>query len=425
MEERDLNQELKITKKYYEKVRLELSKIVLNNVTIEEKHTDKINENGEEEHTLEYGVYMEFKGEKVKVAIIDESGKLTPNTEILEDKKYSPEEVEALGDMLNRLGLEQEEVDINKLQQQLKEIEAKTEKEFKQKDLEKEKDEEESIKDEEKEQSEEEDEKDKEDAEKEEIAKKKHIPSKYIFILRPDSQFYKNYPQVPKTTYFYRDNDGKIKAEYIDENGQTKPSEFFNDSTTNLRENVVGLRDDGEPVKEEKPYQVMTTKGLTNTNRNARDIRIAVYIENGYMEFEETRLGTNGKWTGYGLEGKGRDYNSKVVNKMSNTNTNKVNPEDISDRYEEVENTGLADDGVQLEDLSPAKTIERFMEEGYNKEESIEIYNYMIGEEHLSEEIAKERVNNEIVEKIEKDERKVDDNEKTPWDDAWQRRQRR
>lgn len=172
---KDMKQELKETNKYYENVRLELSKIRLENVIIEEKHKQEIDENNKINEVIEYGVYIKFKGENVKIAIIDETGRLMPNTEILNDEKYSPEELNALGDMLRRLGLEQDKVDINKLKDQLKEIEAKTEEEFnkektEKEDEEKEKDEEESIKDEEEEKEPEEDEQEVEDKEKEEIA---------------------------------------------------------------------------------------------------------------------------------------------------------------------------------------------------------------------------------------------------------------
>lgn len=417
-EKREERENENVDIKYYEDCELQLGKNKLK-VSIAEINEKMLSENEETKEIITYDIYMKYKGEDILIANINEDGKLKINKEELE--KIDPE---------NKLGLlelgEDEKPDLS----ELKELDGKTEKELEQEKEDREKENEETSKDDNEEKNEydeeEEELEDKEaEEEKEEIARRKNISSKNIFILRPDSQFYENYPQVPKTTYFYRDNDGKIKAEYIDKNGNTKPSEHFNDSTTNMREKVVGLGDNGEDIKEEEPYQVMTTKGLTNTNRNARDIRIAIYIENGYMEFEETRQGTNGKWTGYGLEGKGRDYNSHTVNELSNTKTNKVEPSDVSDRYDAVENTGLADDGVQLQDLSPIKTIERFMDEGYNKEESIDIYNYMIGEKQLSEEDAKEKVNEEIVEKIEKNEREIEeDNQKTPWGDAWNRRHR-
>ncbi len=439
-EGQDLAQDMKKdaieTEKYYENVNLELSKIRLENVMIEEKHRQEI-ENETEKDIVEYGVYIKFNDEDVKIATIDEEGRLTPNVDILKDEKYSDEDRKKLGDMLNLLGLEKDKVDLSKLQEKLKEIEAKTKEEI-EKDR-KQKDKDDSIKDkddDEKEDDEQEDEKEddennkekSDEEEKEKIAQKKHIATKNIFIIRKDSQFFKNYPQLKdeEGLYFYRDNDGKIKAEYTDKNGQTQPSKFFNDSTTKLQENVVSLGEDGNPVKKEIPYQVMTTKGLTNTNRNARDIRIACHIEQGYLEFEEMRLGTNGEWTGYGIEGRGRDYNSKVVDNLSDTRTNEVKPEDVSNRYEAVEKTALADDGVQIQDLSPRQTIDRFIDEGYNKEEAISIYNYMIGEEHLPEEAAKQKVNEEIIEKSEKENnrnRDVED-EKTPWGDAESRRQR-
>lgn len=42
--------------------------------------------------------------------------------------------------------------------------------------------------------------------------------------------------------------------------------------------------------------------------------------------------------------------------------------------------------------------VEKFMDQGYNKEESIKICNYMIGEEQLKEDEAKTKVNEEIKE---------------------------
>lgn len=438
----DLAQDMKKdaieTEKYYENVNLELSKIRLENVMIEEKYRQEI-EAETEKDIVEYGVYIKFNDEDVKIATIDEEGILIPNVDILKDEKYSDEDRKKLGDMLNLLGLEKDKVDLSKLQEKLKDIEAKTKEEIERDKKQKDKDD--SIKDKENEEKEDEEKEDEEieneennkdksdEKEIERIAQKKHIATKNIFIIRKDSKLLKNYPQLKseKDLYFYRDNDGKIKAEYIDENGQTQPSKFFNESTTKLQENVVSLGQNGEEVKKEKPYQVMTTQGLANTNRNARDVRIACNIEQGYLEFEEIRLGTNGKWTGYGIEGRGREYNSKVIDKLSDTRTNKVRPEDVSDRYEAVENTPLADDNIHVQDLSPRKTIDRFIEEGYNKKEAIKIYNYIIGEKHLTEEAAKEKVNEEIMEKSKKEnDRKNEyaENEKTPWGDAESRRQR-
>ena len=175
-EEKDLAQDMRKEQeeieKYYENVKLELSRIKLENVTIGEKHEQRQNDDGDIEEFISYGVYIDFKGESILIATIDENGKLVPNESILQDEKYNYEDRKKLGDMLNLLGLEQEEVDIDKLQEQLKDIEAKTKEELKQ---EKNLEEEESIKDEGKEEL-----KEKEESDKEKIAKKYNLNTNQI-----------------------------------------------------------------------------------------------------------------------------------------------------------------------------------------------------------------------------------------------------
>ena len=167
----DMRKEQEEIEKYYENVKLELSRIKLENVTIGEKHEQRQNDDGDIEEFISYGVYIDFKGESILIATIDENGKLEPNESILQDEKYNYEDRKKLGDMLNLLGLEQEEVDIDKLQEQLKDIEAKTKEELKQeKNLE-----EESIKDEGKEEL-----KEKEESDKEKIAKKYNLNTNQI-----------------------------------------------------------------------------------------------------------------------------------------------------------------------------------------------------------------------------------------------------
>lgn len=62
----------------------------------------------------------------------------------------------------------------------------------------------------------------------EEIAKQKNIPKNNVLKVRTDSNLYKNHPELKEepNLYFYRDEDGKIKAEYIDEKG-IHPSKYF------------------------------------------------------------------------------------------------------------------------------------------------------------------------------------------------------
>lgn len=176
----NMKEEQKQAEKYYENVSLELSKIVLNNVTIGERHEQKQTESGDVEEVVTYEVYIDFKGESVLIATIDEGGNLTPNESILQDEKYDDEDRKKLGDMLNLLGLEKDEVNMEKLQEQLKTIDAKTKEELEQ---EKGEESEETAKDDnegEAKEDEEENAEDKEEKDKEKIAKKYKLNTNQI-----------------------------------------------------------------------------------------------------------------------------------------------------------------------------------------------------------------------------------------------------
>lgn len=407
---REAKQNNNINVKYYDNAELKLgkNKLKVSIAEIDEVIKDKDNK---EKEIKTYDVYMKYKGKDMLIANVNEQGNIQVNKENM--LQIDPE---------NKLGLQDLKANEKADLSILKELEGKTEKELEEKI--KNKTEKENKKD--KTEKEEEDNKEKlekENAEKqkEEIAKKKNIPQKNIFMIRENSQFFKNYPNVPKTTYFYRDADGKFKAEFIDKDGTTKPSPYFNDSTTLLNNKVVGTRDDGEPMKKEVPYQTMTTNKLKNQYYGVRDVRVAVYIEKGYMEFEEIRQGNDGEWVGYGIEGKGKDYNSSRVNELSNLRTGeKIEQENITKGYEQAEQGSQGDDGVQINEINPRETIDRFIEEGYNKEEAIHIYNYMIGEKKLPEEDAKIKVNEEIAEKTKTSNKQkdIEEDDYGPWSSA-------
>jgi len=398
-----------ISVKFYENAELKLGKNILK-VSIAEITEKFLNEKNETEVKTTYDVYMKYDGKDILIANINEAGNLHLNKEELE--RIDPE---------NKLGLlelgKQEKPDLSTL----KEIDGKTREELEKERDDKEKDEE--IKDED--ENEKVDEKEVEDEETKDVAEKKGIPEKDIFIIRKDSQFFKNHPEVDKSTYFYRDADGKMKAEYIDKHGKTQPSPYFEESTTALMsEPVISIGENGENIERKIPYQTMQTNNLRRP-QGVRDIRISVYFENAYINIEETRFNNEGEWVGYGIEKQGRDYNSHKVNKMSDITKTQDKSEKISKGYEKVENTGFEEQGIHIDELSIKRNIDRFVEEGYNKKQAIKIVNYMIGEEKLSEENAKEKVNEEIIEEIEKQEKeRLDDNQKTPWGDAEARRRR-
>lgn len=397
--EKDLAQELK-KDKYYEDVVLprktkEKNDSILSNILIEEKNHE--DENGKA--NVEYGVYIKFNGEDVLIANINEKGKLEPNMELLNDDKYSDEDKKKLGNMLNLLGLEKDNVDIEKLQEQLKEIEPKTKEEIEQeREKQKEKD---SVKDEEQEQTDEEkedDEKELGDAEQEKeqevLAKKKGIKVGNLCKIRRDSQFYKNYPNIPKTAYFYLDSKDRIHAEYLDKDGQAQELPGFEEIKD--RTEVTRLGNDGQNVRDEMPYRVMTAKGLEDKNHNTQDIRIAMYKDQyGYLKIETIHQGRNGEWEGKNIDIHGADRNTEKMNKLIDEKNKTPQTGALAKRQEELKTSGYSQDGLSLDEFSKQRKINEYMEDGYTFEESNKIYGYVVGELQLTEEDAKLKVNEE------------------------------
>lgn len=397
--EKDLAQELK-KDKYYEDVVLprktkEKNNSILSNTLIEERNYE--DENGKA--NVEYGVYIKFNGEDVLIANINEKGKLEPNMELLNDDKYSDEDKKKLGDMLNLLGLEKDNVDIEKLQEQLKEIEPKTKEEIEQeREKQKEKD---SIKDEEQEQTDEEkddDEKNLGDAEQEKeqevLAKKKGIKVSNLCKIRRDSQFYKNYPNIPKTAYFYLDSKDRIHAEYLDKDGQAQELPGFEEIKD--RTEVTRLGNDGQNVRDEVPYRVMTAKGLEDKNHNTQDIRIAMYKDQyGYLKIETIHQGRNGEWEGKNIDIHGTDRNTERMNNLIDEKNKTPQTGVLAKRQEELKTSGYSQDGLSLDEFSKQRKINEYMEDGYTFEESNKIYGYVVGELQLTEEDAKLKVNEE------------------------------
>lgn len=397
--EKDLAQELK-KDKYYEDVVLprktkEKNDSILSNTLIEEKKYE--DENGKA--NVEYGVYIKFNGEDVLIANINEKGKLEPNMELLNDDKYSDEDKKKLGDMLNLLGLEKDNVDIEKLQEQLKEIEPKTKEEIEQeREKQKEKD---SIKDEEQEQTDEEKEDDEkelgnaeQEKEQEVLAKKKGIKVNNICKIRRDSQFYKNYPNIPKTAYFYLDSKDRIHAEYLDKDGQAQELPGFEEIKD--RTEVTRLGNDGQNVRDEVPYRVMTAKGLEDKNHNTQDIRIAMYKDQyGYLKIETIHQGRNGEWEGKNIDIHGTDRNTERMNNLIDEKNKTPQTGALAKRQEELKTSGYSQDGLSLDEFSKQRKINEYMEDGYTFEESNKIYGYVVGELQLTEEDAKLKVNEE------------------------------
>ena len=272
----------------------------------------------------------------------------------------------------------------------------------------------------------------KEEKDTEQFAKRKNIPMHNVLKVKENSNLYKDHPELEPNLYFYRDNNGIVRAEYIDENGISQESKYFEPSITSLRQETVSLGDNGKPVTKEVPYQVMKTKGLNNADKDIRDIRMTIEIDTyGYLNIGEARQGKNGEWLSHDVEMQGRDYNSHAINQTTSIKTRKADPDKQTEAYEKLEGTEVAEDGIEYTEMyliqHADEIIDEFIEEGYQRKEATQIFNYMIGEEKLTEGQAKQRVNKEIGDnnkniETENTMEEIDDDEgRTPWGDAQMR----
>ena len=416
-ENRDLVNETKEgleNSKEYNNIGLELNKIIIDSPLVK-----KI-QNNENEESVKYDIYIKFKKENVKIATIDAEGNLIPNREFLEDDHYTDEEKEDLGNMLNLLGLESNKIDLDKLEQQLKEFEERNAEETFTKeqgdnikdDLDEKEDDNKEDKEEEKDEDKEKDLEDLEqEKEQEAIANKKHIDPKNICKIRKDSQFYKNYPNIPKTAYFYLDKNDNIHAEYIDNNGEMQELAGFNQIKDRPR--VTSFGKDGKQVQEKLPYRVMSATGLEDKNHNTQDIRIAIYKDNyGYLRLETIHQGRNGEWEGKSIDTYGTERNSARMNKLIDEKHRTPGTGKLAENYELVKDSGLSDNGIQMHELIPEAMKNKWEKEGFTKDEMKKIFHEIV-DNKLEEDKAKNKV------KAERDE-----NQKTPWGDAEARRNR-
>ena len=272
-------------------------------------------------------------------------------------------------------------------------------------------------------------EKKEDNAQEQEIATKKGIPVNNILIVRDNSNLYKDHPELEKGLIFSRDNDGQVKAEYVDENGDLQPSKYIQPSSTSIRQETVSMGKDGNPITRETPQQVMRTQNLSGRVQDIRDIRINVKFDQyGYLDIEEARQGRNGEWAAHDIEVRGRDYNSAQVNEATSIKTGVADPDKETNSYETMENEGKPQDEIQYDKMylmqHADEIIDEFIKQGYQKLEAVAIFNYMIGEQELTEKEAKEKVNENLKE-VKQEEREEEPEERTPWGDAEARDARR
>ena len=272
-------------------------------------------------------------------------------------------------------------------------------------------------------------EKKEDNAQEQEIATKKGIPVNNILIVRDNSNLYKDHPELEKGLIFSRDNDGLVKAEYVDENGDLQPSKYIQPSNTSIRQETISMGKDGNPITRETPQQVMRTQNLTKRDQDIRDIRINVKFDQyGYWDIEEARQGRNGEWAAHDIEVRGRDYNSAQVNEATSMKTGVADPDKETSSYESMENEGKPQDEIKYDKMylmqHADEIIDEFIKQGYQKTEAVAIFNYMIGEQELTEKEAKEKVNENLKE-VKQEEREEEPEERTPWGDAEARDARR
>lgn len=406
---------------YYKELAFDSARFIENDVFVTKLNRENGKKGAEE-------VYEIYNKDGDLVATVDKAGKIHFSPEYIEKLRQEYQEYFEMLNLDNAVLELPEEIKERNITLQPEELE---------KEKKKEKQDEKGKEDEEKTEEEEEQEKldpQEENQEQKAIAKKKGIPENNVLIVRDNSNFYKDHPEVERNLIFSRDKDGLVKAEYIDENGELQPSKYIMPSTTGIRQETVSIGSDGNPVTKESPQQVMQTRNLTGRDQDVRDVRINIKFDiYGYPYLEEARQGNEGEWTSQAIEVKGRPTNSSQVNEITSIRTGVADPDRETGMYSSVEKTGLIQDGVQYDEMHfmqhSEEIIEKFIKDGYQRKEAVEIFNYMIGEEVLTEKEAKERVNENIKEREkiqEKEQERDDDDEgRTPWGDAEARDSRR
>lgn len=409
---------------YYKELAFDSARFIENDVFVTKLNRENGKKGAEE-------VYEIYNKDGDLVATVDKAGKIHFSPEYIEKLRQEYQEYFEMLNLDNSVLELPEEIKERNITLQPEELKKEI-----QKKKEKGKEDEEKAEEEEEEQEQEKEKLDpqEENQEQKAIAKKKGIPENNVLIVRDNSNFYKDHPEVERDLIFSRDKDGLVKAEYIDENGELQPSKYIMPSTTGIRQETVSIGSDGNPVTKESPQQVMQTRNLTGRDQDIKDVRINIKFDTyRYLDIEEARQGKKGEWAAHDIEVRGRDYNSSQVNEKTSIRTGVADPDRETGTYSSVEKTGLIQDGVQYDEMHlmqhSEEIIEEFIKDGYQRKEAVEIFNYMIGEEVLTEKEAKERVNENIKEREkiqEKDQERDDDDEgRTPWGDAEARDSRR
>lgn len=384
----DMKQEL-IEEKYYENVKLELEKIILDNITIAEKHT-KVTEKEESKEIVVFDVYIKFKDENIKIATIDEKGRLTPNEALLQDEKYDEEDKKKLGDMINRLGLQKDEVDMNKLQEQLKNIEAKTKEEIEGSEREEEKDEETNKDDKEQEDEEETKEQDngenKEDMQKARIAKKYNINTRNIVHIRKEEKIteHETYEELVKGAddkeEIYTIEKDPYTYETIGREKGEKEFKKIEEASNRIHgknpDITVQMMDKEGNIKEVKPIEI-----IDNGNNTARAV-----IKNEWGEPEEVFLRKQ--------EGEQKYWGTKVTEKG---NKNLRQADYKTREFIDPRNNSSRDLSKKEEELKKATDLDK---RGVpSEEEGVQEYEIR-GNSEQNRELQKEQIKEDLYKRL-------------------------
>ncbi len=331
----DMKQEL-IEEKYYENVKLELEKIILDNITIAEKHT-KVTEKEESKEIVVFDVYIKFKDENIKIATIDEKGRLTPNEALLQDEKYDEEDKKKLGDMINRLGLQKDEVDMNELQEQLKNIEAKTKEEIEESEREEEKDEETNKDDKEQEGDKEVDKE--EESEKQKVAKQYNVNTKDVVHLNTKGEKITEdkgfaglvkWAEGRKDIYIIANRYGEIDKVVEKKDGKFSEIEADLPKVHGNNPNITIQRIGKDGITEEKPLKIHQL--------DSRTALATVRNEWGELEILYCRKqeGEQKYWGSVIPENAGKNVRQLEYEKRSFMDPNNTSPNDLADKEGEL-----------------------------------------------------------------------------------------
>ena len=384
---KDMKDEVVLQEKYYENVKLELEKIILSNVTLAEKHIQR-EEKGKE--IVTYDIYIKFKEEDVVIASIDENGKLIPNEALLKDEKYTSEEQRKLGDMINLLGLQKEEVDLQKLQEQLRKIEAKTKEELKKDETEEEKDEETNKDDKEQEDEEETKEQDngenKEDMQKARIAKKYNINTRNIVHIRKEEKIteHETYEELVKGAddkeEIYTIEKDPYTYETIGREKGEKEFKKIEEASNRIHgknpDITVQMMDKEGNIKEVKPIEI-----IDNGNNTARAI-----IKNEWGEPEEVFLRKQ--------EGEQKYWGTKVTEKG---NKNLRQADYKTREFIDPRNNSSRDLSKKEEELKKATDLDK---RGVpSEEEGVQEYEIR-GNSEQNRELQKEQIKEDLYKRL-------------------------